>query len=320
MTVSIPEPEFPASSNYPTTSPHDKLVEQAHSRFLNHLSDQENWSFQGEKDDVKLWKKVDVDEPNGLPFVKGETMVKNCTPDAFGLGVVQMPGMRKLWDPRTEMGFMIERYCPSTVMFYALTKGKKYIASPRDIVGVQRNYTDETDGTLRMIQTSVTDKERAPEQSGTTRADLVLSGWQFKPEGPDLRVTYIFKIRLAGKLPNSIVSWATTETPLCTGRARDAFYKYGFAPFVKHSAVRPSIVFQNEHFDADTRHYRCLLTTGTKTGERFKIMYDRERMYKDGVLVTINGDSVDAQDDGRGSVAVVTMKADTNAEVDISPK
>lgn len=90
-----------------------------------------------------------------------------------------MPGMRKLWDPRTEMGFMIERYSPSTVMFYALTKGKKYIASPRDIVGVQRNYTDD-DGTLRMIQTSVQDAERAPEQSGTTRADLVLSGWQFK--------------------------------------------------------------------------------------------------------------------------------------------
>lgn len=117
--------------------------------------------------------------PDGLPFVKGETLVKDCTPEAFGLGVVQTPGMRKLWDPRTEMGFMIERYSATTVMFYALTKGKKYIASPRDIVGVQRNYTGE-DGSLRMIQTSITDLERVPEQSGTTRADLVLSGWEFK--------------------------------------------------------------------------------------------------------------------------------------------
>ncbi|GAA5888739.1 hypothetical protein JCM16303_005113 [Sporobolomyces ruberrimus] len=319
MAITIHEPEFPASSSYPTSSPHEKHVEHAHSRFLSHLADTENWTPQGDKNDVKLWKRPDADEPNGLPYVKGETLVKNCTPDAFGLGVVQMPGMRKLWDPRTEMGFMIERYSPSTVMFYALTKGKKYIASPRDIVGVQRNYTDD-DGTLRMIQTSVQDAERAPEQSGTTRADLVLSGWQFKPEGADLRVTYIFKIRLQGRLPNSIVSYATTETPLCVGKARDAFYEHGFAPYVKNTTRESSIIFQNESFDAATKKYRCLLTTGAQSNERFKIVYDQERMYKSGIVVTIDGDAVDAQDDGRGNVAVVTMTPKTNAAVDISPK
>jgi len=319
MAVTIQEPEYPASQQYPTSSPHDKRVERAHSRFLSHLSDQENWNFQGERNEVKLWKKPDVDEQGGLPFVKGECLVKDCTPEAFGLGVVQSPGMRKLWDPRTEMGFMLERYSATTVMFYALTKGKKYIASPRDIVGVQRNYTEE-DGTLRMIQTSVTDLDAAPEQSGTTRADLVLSGWQFKPEGSDLRVTYIFKIRLAGRLPNSVVSYATTETPLCTGRARDAFYEHGHAPYVKNTARDSSIVFQNEHFDADTRRYQCILTTGSTAGERFKILYDQRRMYKNGILVTIDGDSVDAQDDGNGSVGVITMKERTNASVEISPK
>ncbi|GAA5923242.1 START domain-containing protein [Sporobolomyces koalae] len=319
MAATIQEPEFPAASNYPSPSPYEKQVETAHSRFLSYLSDQSGWSPQGDKNDVRLWRRADQDEPSGLPYVKGETLVKNCTPDAFGLGVVQMPGMRKLWDPRTERGFMMERYCPATVKFYALTKGKKYIASPRDIVGVQRNYTDP-DGTLRMIQTSVQDPERAPEQPGTTRADLVLSGWQFKPEGSDLRVTYIFKIRLAGKLPNSIVSYATTETPLCTGRARDAFYKHGFAPYVKNTTRDSSIVFQTEQFDSETKHYKCLLTTGSTTNERFKIVYDQQQMYKKGVLVTINGDAVDAQDDGRGSVAVVTMTPKTNAAVEISPK
>lgn len=319
MAVTIQEPEFPASTNYPTTTPHEKQVEQAHSRFLNYLADSENWSPAGEKNDVKLWKRTDTDEPNGLPYVKGETVVKGCTPEAFGLGVVQMPGMRKLWDPRCEKGFMIERYCPKTVMFWALTKGKKYIASPRDIVGVQRNYTDE-DGTLRMVQTSVQDLDRAPEQPGTTRADLVLSGWQFKPEGPDLRVTYIFKIRLAGRLPNSIVSYATTETPLCTGRARDVFYQHGFAPYVKNNREDSSIIFQNEHFDAETRKYRCQLTTGSNAHERFKIVYDKDKMYKSGILVAIDGDAVDAQDDGMGNVAVVTMSPKTNAAVDISPK
>lgn len=62
MAVTIQEPEFPASQQYPTSSPHDKRVERAHSRFLSHLSDQENWNFQGERNEVKLWKKPDVDE------------------------------------------------------------------------------------------------------------------------------------------------------------------------------------------------------------------------------------------------------------------
>jgi len=43
-------------------------------------------------------------------------------------------------------------------------------------------------------------------------------------------------------------------------------------------------------------------------------------MYKSGILVTLTGDAVDAQDDGNGSVSVITMKEGTNASVEISPK
>lgn len=64
MAVTIQEPEFPASVNYPTTTPHEKEVERAHSRFLSYLADQDNWSPQGEKNDVKLWKRPDADEPS----------------------------------------------------------------------------------------------------------------------------------------------------------------------------------------------------------------------------------------------------------------
>ena len=94
----------------------------------------------------------------------------------------------------------------------------------------------------------------------------------------------------------------------------------GHAPYVKNTARDSSIIFQNEHFDAATRRYQCVLTTGAIAGERFKILYDQRRMYKNGILVVINGDSVDAQDDGNGSVGVITMKERTNASVEIHPK
>lgn len=94
----------------------------------------------------------------------------------------------------------------------------------------------------------------------------------------------------------------------------------GFAPYVKNNREDSSIIFQNEHFDAETRKYRCQLTTGSNAHERFKIVYDKDKMYKSGILVAIDGDAVDAQDDGMGNVAVVTMSPKTNAAVDISPK
>lgn len=94
----------------------------------------------------------------------------------------------------------------------------------------------------------------------------------------------------------------------------------GHAPYVKNTARDSSIIFQNEHFDADTRRYKCILTTGATAGERFKILYDQRRMYKSGIHVIVDGDAVDVQDDGKGSVAVVTMRESTNSSVEISPK
>jgi hypothetical protein len=66
MAVTIQEPDLPASPAYPThpQPSHEKRVEQAHSRFLSYLADQENWTPQGEKNDVKLWKRPDTDEPS----------------------------------------------------------------------------------------------------------------------------------------------------------------------------------------------------------------------------------------------------------------
>ncbi|GAA5918783.1 hypothetical protein JCM1841_002733 [Sporobolomyces salmonicolor] len=320
-TTAIEEPLLPAVPNYPTDSPHEKEIEAARQLFLRLLESVESeWVSMGEKNSVRLWKMIDPEDPHGVPFLKGETTVEGADAEAFLSGVVQIPGFRKLWDRRTEKGFMIERYSRSSVLFYALTKGKKYIASPRDIVGIQRNYGEDAGGDRMIVQTSVDEPEKAPRQEGKQRANLRLGGWRFTPEGPNLRVTYIFKISLGGSIPNSIVSMAASETPLCTGRARDAYYDHGHAPFVHAPSPEPSLVFQNEQFDAASRRYSCIFTTGPRTGELFSIRYDRKRMYQDGVVVTIEGGAADAQDDGNGSVAVVTMKPEQNVAVVLVPK
>lgn len=107
---------------------------------------------------------------------------------------------------------------------------------------------------------------------------------------------------------------------LVTDRRARSRTSDGFAPYVKNTTQDSSIIFQNEHFDAETRKYRCQLTTGSTNNERFRIVYDAEKMYKSGIVVAIDGAAVDAQDDGMGNVAVVTMSPKTNAAVDISPK
>ena len=44
------------------------------------------------------------------------------------------------------------------------------------------------------MQVGVKDDERASEQSGRTRMKLSLSGWRLRPQGDDVKVTYIVKV------------------------------------------------------------------------------------------------------------------------------
>ncbi|CDR39269.1 RHTO0S04e03422g1_1 [Rhodotorula toruloides] len=232
-----------------------------------------------------------------------------------------MPGMRKLWDPRTEQGCMLQRFSRNEVLFYAVTKGKRFIASPRDIVGVQKDYV-ERDGSCMIVQKSV-ETDVAPEQAGMRRATLDLSGWHFEPQGEDLKVTYIFRIGLGGMIPNALVSMATTETPLCTGRARDTFYEYGYAPYIRHTPDEPSTIFQKETFKSPPiREYQCTVTTGQQIGETFEIAYDLRRMYRPegGVQVAVKGEGVQAVDDGKGTVRVQTTESGKTATVVLTPR
>ncbi|GAA5969661.1 hypothetical protein JCM21900_000799 [Sporobolomyces salmonicolor] len=332
--MSVHHPALPAVPDYPTDAPHAQELEAARQLFERELaSPEEEWEDQGEREGVHLWRKAD---PNvclhAVPTVKGETVVQGVTSDAFLGGVVQLPGMRKLWDPRFEDGHQLARYSRSSYAFYTTMKGMGWLVYPRDIVGIQKNYGGEVNenGERMVVQTSIEEPERAPEQKGKTRATLKLSGWKLTPDGEDLKVTYIVNIALNGSIPTAMVSMVATETPLCTGRARDVYYQHGYAPFVR--LIPPmqelSIVFQTETFsdppalpdDPHPREYRCVFTTGSTTGESFEMEYDVKRMYKEGVVVKIEGAGVDAEDDGQGRVRVTTTEAGKDVTVALSPK
>ncbi|BGP44769.1 hypothetical protein JCM10450v2_000583 [Rhodotorula kratochvilovae] len=316
----VEEPALPAVPNYPTSSPWSARIDEVRTRFLYELEHVEDgWVDIGEREGVRLWKKWHDDDDNPVPWVRGETVVEDVSPDAFLAGVVQIPGMRKLWDERTEAGFMLQRFSRDEVLFYAVTKGKRFIAKPRDIVGVQKDYVEE-DGSALILQTSV-ETDRVPEQNGLKRATLNLSGWHFRPEGNNVRVTYIFQIALGGMIPSAIVSMATTATPLCTGRARDVYYQYGHAPFVRPDTSDDlSLIFQSEAVDAASREYRCSVTTGAEVGEFFEIGYDTRRMHKGGVRVRVEGKGVETEDDGRGTVRVRVTTSGETATVVLSPR
>lgn len=159
-------------------------------------------------------------------------------------------------------------------------------------------------------------------------------------------------------MPMPMVSMVATETPLCTGGARDVFYRCAFrsplslvclshadaprdgvlsaqdghAPYLRlgsSSASTTSVVFQTEHFsdpptnpetDTHAREYRCVLTTGSDVGDAFEIVYDARRMYSGGVTVSVKGEGVECADDGEGVVTVKTTASGKDATVVITPK
>ncbi|GAA6036630.1 hypothetical protein JCM8097_001261 [Rhodosporidiobolus ruineniae] len=280
----VAQPALPAVPDYPTPGPHAQEVEQAHQLFRTELERKEDeWDYQGEREEIKLWQRTDPNDPDAVPTVKGECVVEGVPSEAFLSGVIQLPGMRKAWDARFETGHMIARYDRQSFAFYTAMLGFSVFVYGRDIVGVQRNYADETTGERLIVQTSVQEDELVPEQSGKTRATLTLSGWRLLPEGDDLRVTYIVNIKLNGAIPLPFVTKVASEIPLCTGRARDVFYEHGHAPYARLSAgaPEPAVVFQTESFsDVSAREYRCTITTGSQPGEAFEIRYDLKRMYR----------------------------------------
>ncbi|GAA6011299.1 hypothetical protein JCM8202_003971 [Rhodotorula sphaerocarpa] len=316
--MSLVQPELPSVAEYPTSSPYSDQIAAAKQRFLAEIATDDGWTELGEKQGVTLSKK-NLDG-NPVPIVRGEAVVENVAPWTFLAGVIRAQELRKVWDPRYDHGVYLRRYSQTEVLFHALTKGTRFVAAPRDIVSIQKDFVED-DGTCIVVQTSV-ESDLAQELPKTTRATLNLGGWLFKPEGSNTRVTYLVQVALNGSIPSMLASAVANETPLCVGRARDVFYKQGFAPFLKyHKEDETSMRYQFENFEPPARKYICTLTTG-QPGDAVEIVYDNKKVYPGGVKTAIEGaeSAASIEDDGKGTLRVVGKEEGKTVTVVLAAK
>lgn len=69
------------------------------------------------------------------------------------------------------------------------------------------------------------------------------------------------------------------------------------------------------------REYRCIFTTTDKADESFEIVYDRRRMYADGVQVEVEGEEgAEVRDDEEGVLTVTTKASGVNVTVIVRPR
>ncbi|KAM0793328.1 hypothetical protein ACM66B_000785 [Microbotryomycetes sp. NB124-2] len=321
----ITEPELPAIVP-PGDGPHVAELEQAYNLFCEELKSEEGWEDQGESDGTQLYSKPDPNDAYAVPTVKGEAIIPDATPDEF-LAVIQLPGMRKRWDGRFERGNILQRYNRHSYAFYTVMKGMGWLVYARDIVGAHKNY--RSDKEIKVVQVSIDEPEIAPEQYQKTRATLTVSGWQLlQLDDGSLKVTYIVKIALNGSIPVAMVSKLAVEIPTCVGRARNVYASIGHAPYVlpTDDQPEPTVIFQTEGISDPAgyyldqpgeRKYFCKFTTSSDG--KFNLKYS-SKMYPDGIEVSVEGQGVEAKDEGTGTVGVNCTKADENVKVWIQPK
>ena len=82
-------------------------------------------------------------------------------------------------------------------------KSPSYYIWARDICAVQESYWDDDNQKLLVVQVSVKDEERLPEngsyQKSRTRATVELSAWQAEKVEEGTKVSYIVKVSLASR-------------------------------------------------------------------------------------------------------------------------
>ncbi|CEH13999.1 STEROIDOGENIC ACUTE REGULATORY PROTEIN (STAR) [Ceraceosorus bombacis] len=337
--MSLNIPDNPAPTGYvPRPADYTSAIEKA-TLLLSELRASSEWEDAGEREEVKLTKIVDPADPYAVPTTRGETIVENATP-AKVLAALMLPGIRKKWDPRLEEGYPIARFSQSSYELYSVMKSPSYFIWARDIAAVQESHWK--DGNVEMIQVSVTDEENLPDAGSyaksRTRATVDISGWNIEQDGDNVKLSYIVKVHLNGNIPTSVVSMLAQETPMCVGRVRDVFYQHGFVPYEvmsghskgeypDHKVVSVTQVFEDGDGTEATAGARKW--TGSYRGaepDTIHIAYDGERMYKDGVNVTIGGEgasAVSSSVDEAKSIISVTVGAeakDKDFTVTVEPK
>jgi len=229
--------QFPATTE---ANPYTSQASAAYELFKSEIDSTSGWEPIGDKDGVKLEKKGAVNGTD-LPLVRGTCVVEGVTTDAL-IPLIQLSGIRKLWDPRFADAWILRRFDPLNYAFYNLGKappGLGWIVSPRDITGISTIYVDGSNSgftgsnkEIVIIQASAKDDQRAPETKGRTRMNLTLNGWRLTPQGNDVRVDYINKVDLGGKLPSSAVGTIANDLPTASGRLRDVYYEHGHPPYI----------------------------------------------------------------------------------------
>ncbi|KAI5477044.1 Lipid-binding START containing protein [Pseudohyphozyma bogoriensis] len=338
----IPEPEYPAVADYPAEGPYSADADKAYKAFRDELASVEGWEDQGEREGVQLWRKPHDPEVRpwfrlvlllNLPFeLTNLPRTPSNAPLSFStlfLATIQLPGLRKRWDSRMQMGHMLARYSRTFYEFYSELKGVSWLVYPRFLVAVTKTYREGGVGSeINLIQTSVEDPSIG-EQAGKTRATLYFGGWQLKPQGDDLAVTYVVRIALNGSIPMALVNQIAVETPLCTGHARDVFNSVGHAPYVIVDAARghseSGIIFQHEFFSdptagtsADERKYSCAFTTSNTTPVEFEFAYDQKRMFPGGVDASVVGEGVSLEVDEKEAKVLVKVEGGREGLVKIT--
>ena len=114
------EPDQPAVPDYPRADAHSAEVDRARKYIEDALAGTgDDWQDQGERDDVKLSRRLNPADPYAVPTVEG------ATTDEL-LSVIMLPvrrqssigsdtdqGMRFQWDPRFEGGHMLRVRVPT---------------------------------------------------------------------------------------------------------------------------------------------------------------------------------------------------------------
>ncbi|CAO1630107.1 unnamed protein product [Parajaminaea phylloscopi] len=298
MSLNIPASPGTADGSYHTRpQEYTDALAKARALFDEHIADESSWEQLPEKEDVKLARKATSDDPYDVPLVKGVTTVESTTP-ARVLATIQLPGLRKRWDPRLEEGHPIARYGPHSYEFYSLMKSPSYFVWARDIAGVQENVYSDDGSEIIVVQTSISDDDNLPEAGSyaksRTRATVDVGAWRIVQKGSDVELTYVVKVHLNGSIPTSVVSTIANETPMCCARVRDVHYTIGFHPYELNTATgaasdsKTTNITQTFLDDDDEKVWK---SEYTGTGEdKFQIAYDGQRMYSGGVQVQVEGE------------------------------
>lgn len=226
-----------------------------------------------------------------------------------------------------------------SLLHYFFRKSPSYFIWARDIVAVQESYWKEAETKMQLIQVSVSDEDRLPEdgsyQKSRTRATVELSGWVAEKVEEGTKLSYVVKVLLNGSIPSAVVASLAQETPMCVGRVRDVYYEHGHAPIelttrnstlVKSDFKTTAItqVFEDENGEKTwTGHY------ASNGPDDLSILYDGKRMYIGGVNASVQSkdgndvSGVHATIDEQNNIVKVkveSLEKGKTFEVAITPK